>query len=455
MSANFNNQKLAVVGLGKLGLTFSACLADRGFAVTGVDINQDRVDAVNARTVGDVEPGLLELLKKSETLTATTSLNQAVRDNDVVFIFVNTPGEESGKFTTKDVLSVSRAVGEEIKSSGASPLIVLTSSVTPGSIEQEIIPALEEASGKKNGQGFDFCYSPVFIALGTMVRDYMNPDMALIGEASVEAGQRLEKVLQQLYTKEDVSVVHTNYINAELIKLCLSTFITTKITYANMLAALCDELSGADADTVAHAIGLDTRVSPKVLKGGMPYGGPCFPRDNRALLYVLNSVGVSGQLVTATDSFNADLLNVFAEKLTGLAGENGVIGVLGLAFKPETHVTEESSAVELVNLLAQRGRSVVVYDPEAMESAKEQLHPSVQFASSDIECVAKSSVTILATPWKEFADLPERLRGLSVSGKAIFDPWRTYDINAFPTDISYIPWGDSNVQENVLEENTV
>ncbi|MEX1112079.1 MAG: UDP binding domain-containing protein [Candidatus Andersenbacteria bacterium] len=275
----------------------------------------------------------------------------------------------------------------------------------------------------------------------------MNPDMALIGAASPEVGERLEHVLHKLYERKDVKFVHTNYINAELIKLCLSTFVTTKITYANMLAAVCDGLPGADSDTVAHALGLDSRISPKVLKGGMPYGGPCFPRDNRALLYVLRQAGVSEQLVAATDRFNEDLLTSFTDTLIHLAGENGIIGVLGLSFKPGTHVVEESASLELANMLASRGQTVVVYDPKAIEAAKPLLHPSIQFASSDIECVTKSAVTILATPWSEFDNLPLRLKESGVDNGVIFDPWRTYEHQDFVSGVKYVPWGRGSMQQ--------
>ncbi|MEX1112078.1 MAG: 3-hydroxyacyl-CoA dehydrogenase NAD-binding domain-containing protein [Candidatus Andersenbacteria bacterium] len=157
-------QSVSVVGLGKLGLAFAACLAHRGFQVTGIDISPERVAAINAGTVSDVEPGLQELLRESsDMLTATTNLSEAVGENEVIYLFVNTPGEPSGKFTTKDLLSAIENIGPDLAVCKTQPLVVLVSSVTPGTIEEEIIPALERVSGRKNGEGFYFCYNPVLL----------------------------------------------------------------------------------------------------------------------------------------------------------------------------------------------------------------------------------------------------------------------------------------------------
>ena len=436
--------RVSVVGLGKLGLPFAACWANRGFTVIGVDIDEDRVAAINEGRIGEYEPDVAEVLNASKAeLVATTDIARAAAETDTTFIMVNTPGEASGKFTNRYVLSVCEQLGEALAKKQERHVVVLASSVTPGSIENEIIPALEAASGKRNGQEFDFLYSPVFIALGSMVKDYLKPDMALIGEASTAAGDQLATMLRRFYTEADVPFVRTSYVNAELIKLTLSTFITTKISYANMLAELCDNIAGADVDVVAEALGLDKRISPKVLKGGMPYGGPCFPRDNRALLYLTKQAGIDGSIVQATDSFNTSLTDSLARQVKADLAADGRVGILGLSFKPNTDVVEESASIDLANRLHADGAAVIAYDPQALDNARAGVRDGMRLAASLADCLAVSDVVVVATPWAEFSELPQLLAKIADRAITVIDPWRLFSSDDFPEHVTYKPVGRS------------
>jgi len=379
----------------------------------------------------------------------TPDIETGCSDVDAVFLFVNTPGEESGKFSTRDVLAACEPLGRALRASKRPPLVVLVSSVTAGSIEDEIIPELEKHSGLRAGSDFDVCYSPVFIALGSMVRNYIEPDFTLIGEARSQAGDKLLALLKDFYDGIEPPAIRANYVTAEVIKLTLSTFITTKITYANMIMELCDALPGADADQVSEALGLDKRISPKSLKGGMPYGGPCFPRDNRALLYLLRQAGVAEELVSATDEVNHKLIHGLASRLVSLSGESEAIGVLGVSFKPDTDVIEESASVALVEELLSMGRELVVYDPAALESMKKVFGDRVAYASSVVDLTQQVSTVVVATPWDEFRELPRVMEDAGSAITVVVDPWRLFGDSDFSADVMYQALGRSVLEREV------
>lgn len=436
-----SSEKIAVIGLGKLGLPFVACWAKKGFEVTGVDVNPEVVELLSKGELTVVEPGVNEMLSKyADNISATTSIQDAVAGSTTVFIFVGTPDEGEGKFTTRFVLSACEEIGKAIKEASDRKQIVLVSSVTAGSIDEEIIPALESASAKKVNEDFDFCYSPVFIALGTMVRDYYSPDMALIGQSGEAAGERLWGLLQKFYDKKDVVLARTNFVNAELIKLTLSTFITTKISYGNMLAELCQRIPGADADVIVEAMGLDSRVSPKVLKGAMPYGGPCFPRDNRALMYLMKKWNVDGRLVDSTDEYNSAMVERIASRIQEYTVSGGSVAFLGVTFKSNTSVVDESAAIDVIKQLVERGFKVSVYDPEGLEGAKAIFGDSIEYGNSVSDVTDKADTVFIATPWAEFAELSAS--DFSFDRKVtVIDMWRMVDASKLGSKIDYIPFG--------------
>src|ERR1700674_483926 len=275
-------QSISVVGLGKLGSPLAACFAARGFDVHAVDADTQKIEALNRGIPPVHEPGLAELLRESQSrLKASQDTEKAVRDTGATFIVVGTPSKPDGGFSLRYVLPVCEAIGRVLSTKRDFHLVVLTSTVMPGSTGGEVIASLESASGKECGRDFGLCYSPEFIALGTVIRDFYYPDFLLIGESDARSGEMLSDIYKRT-CKNSPRVARMNFINAEITKLALNTYITTKISYANMLARLCEKLPGADASIATDALGLDSRIGPKYLKGAVSYGGPWFPRDNRA-----------------------------------------------------------------------------------------------------------------------------------------------------------------------------
>jgi UDPglucose 6-dehydrogenase len=320
----------------------------------------------------------------------------------------------------------------------------------PGSTGGEIKAALERASGKQCGVGFGLCYSPEFIALGTVIRDFYNPDFLLIGESDARSGDILSDIYKR-NCKNKPAIARMNWINAEITKLAVNTYITTKISYANMLARLCEKLPDADANVVTDALGLDTRIGPKYLKGAVSYGGPCFPRDNRALAALAARVGASSGLAEATDIFNRAQIKSLAELVKSHFSGRRSIGILGLTYKPDTDVVIESFGLLLAQELSRSNLPVVVYDPSANSERALGSSESVQVASSAVDCIAQSDVVILATPWREFRELPASawVRSSQEEPRVVIDCWRALSHLESNKDLRYIKLGFG--QENPVD----
>jgi UDPglucose 6-dehydrogenase len=418
---------VSVIGLGKLGAPMSACIAARGFKVTAVDLNSQKVDCVKRGVAPVKEPGLTELIQEAgKNLDATTNTGEAVYKSAATFVVVATPSEEGGGFSLQYVLPTCESIGRALATKKEYHLIALTSTVMPGSTGGAVKAALERGSGKKCGKDFGLCYSPEFIALGTVIRDFYNPDFLLIGESDAQAGDALEEMYKTI-CKNSAPVARMNFVNAEITKLAVNTYITTKISYANMLARLCERLPGADVNVVTDALGKDTRIGPKYLKGAVSYGGPCFPRDNRAMAALAAKVGASSGLAEATDRFNRAQIQSLAEIVKEQAGGDETIGILGLTYKPNTDVVEEAFGLLLAQELAKANVKVIVHDPMADITRALGSCKGVRIARDADECIADSGVVVVATPWQEFAEVPaERWRRASAP-RVVIDCWRTLE----------------------------
>ena len=423
--------KLSIIGLGKLGAPMAAVMAHKGQTVVGVDVNASFVDAINQGRPPVEEPSLTEMIRANkQRLSATQDYESAILATEVTFIIVPTPSSEDGKFSMRFVLAAAEKIGAALRKKAGWHLVVLSSTVMPGCTDDELVPTLEQHSGKKCGVDFGVCYNPEFIALGSVINDMLKPDIILIGESDGRSG----KILEDLYTgvcESNPRINRMNFVNAELTKLSVNTFVTTKISYANMLAEVCETLPGADVDVVTQAIGCDTRIGRKYLRGAMGYGGPCFPRDNVAFSALARTNGVPALLAEATDQVNRRQAPRLAEVIRSRLSRGGVAGILGLSYKPSTGVIEESQGVRLAQTLLSAGVHVVVYDPAAMENAKGQLSGDVAFATSAAECVRQADAFAITTSWAEFSKIsPADLKRRDGS-VLVLDCWRMLDRAAF------------------------
>jgi UDPglucose 6-dehydrogenase len=415
--------RIAVVGIGKLGAPLAAVLASKGNEVLGIDVNPEAVRLVNEGLAPVEEPGLQDLVTASrDRLSATTEV-AAAAEGDVSIVLVPTPSDERGAFSHGYVLGAVEKIGRALRGRDDYHLLVVASTVMPGTCEAEIRPALESASGRRVGESLGLCYSPEFIALGSVIRDMLEPDMVLIGESDARAGDVLEQVYAGV-CENDPPVRRMSLVNAELTKIAVNTYVTMKISYANALADMCERLPGADVETVTDALGLDRRIGAKYLRGAIAYGGPCFPRDNKAFGVFARDLGAEPLLAEATDAVNVAQTDRLARVVQSRLKAGNAVGILGLAYKPDTDVIDESPGLALARLLGDAGYEVRVYDPVATEAAVQALGGLAQGSSSAAELLAQSDVTVIATPWPEFAELP--IEALERGGRraVVIDCWR-------------------------------
>ena len=398
--------KISVIGLGKLGSPLAAVLASKGFSVVGTDLNHSLVDAVNAGVAPVDEPRLQELIDAHRgRLHATEDAAAAVAETDVTFIIVPTPSDDSGRFRNHHILAAMDAVGAGLRKKNGYHVVVVTSTVMPGSTGGEIRAALEVASGRAVGEHLGLCYNPEFIALGSVVRDMLSPDVILIGESDAKAGDILERIYQQSCDNKP-AVRRMNFVNAELTKISVNTFVTTKISYANMLAEICDRIPGADVDVVTGAVGADSRIGAKYLRGAIGYGGPCFPRDNVAFASLARMIGARAELAEATDVVNRHQVERVLAAIQAHRKQPGPIGILGLSYKPDTGVVEQSQGVALAERLIAEGHEVIAFDPKGLENARAAVSGAMVAAQSAEECVGRASLVVVMTPWPEFRAIP-------------------------------------------------
>jgi UDPglucose 6-dehydrogenase len=414
---------VSIIGIGKLGSPMQAVMAHKGHTVIGLDTNPRVVADINAGRAPVQEPGLQQMIEANRArISATDDIEQAVMATDMTMIIVPTPSGPDGRFSMSYVMQAAERIGGVLRRKQKWHLVVLSSTVMPGSTAT-LIPALEQWTGKKCGRDFGLCYNPEFIALGSVIHDMLNPDMILIGESDERSGGILEEFYKGV-CESNPRINRMNFVNAELTKLSVNTFVTTRISYANMLAQVCETLPGADVDVVTSAIGCDTRIGKKYLKGGLGYGGPCFPRDNVAFSALARANGAPALLAEATDALNRKQVPRLRELMLSRLPKGGTAGVLGLSYKPDTEVIEESQGVALAKDLLEAGARVVVYDPAAMNNARQQLSGNVTFAATATDCVRQSDVIVITTPWPEFKNLRpedfERDNGHPV----VLDCWR-------------------------------
>ena len=370
--------------------------------------------------------------------------NEAIQKSDASFVIVPTPSDNTGFFSNRFVLQAMETLGRALRNKKGYHMVVITSTVMPGSTGGEIKDALEAASGRKVGPELGLCYNPEFIALGSVVRDMLYPDSILIGQGDEKSGDMLQTIYLQMCERKP-PVQRMNWISAELTKISVNTYVTTKISYANMLADICDRLPGADVDVVTKALGADTRIGAKYLKGAMGYGGPCFPRDNVAFAALARKIGARADVAEATDRIN----NYQIDRLSGLVGKLAKTGtriaLLGLSYKPQTPVVEESHSVKLAARLADSGYVVVVPDPLAQESALSVLGDKVVSASSLESAVRECDLLIVGTGWPEYKAIDPAWCKRNGQRLTVVDLWRTLPNDKFGdvADVVHLGFGRS------------
>lgn len=393
----------------------AAAMASKGCNVVGVDVNQKTIDLVNAGKAPVVEPQLQDYISANQDhLTATTNYNEAISTTDISFIVVPTPSDERGFFEIAYAQQAFKSIGNALREKTEHHTIVLTSTVLPGATRYGCLPLLMDASGKKPGRDFSLCYSPEFIALGSVIRDFLHPDILLIGEYDEWSGG----ILQSFYRKvmENHPDVHRMTIeNAELAKIGLNSYITNKITFANLMGAICEKIPEGDCDQVLNAIGSDSRVGKKYLRCGLGYGGPCFPRDNKALGAFATSVGIDAKMMKTIDAVNSAIpYHIQSCIKKYLVGATRVL-ILGTSYKPSSNLLEESQAFELARIIS-LDYPVDTWDPVAPCSLQNKpdytayshiIIANLDPAFSDLTMYSVTPGTVIIDLWRSHPHLDE------------------------------------------------
>ena len=416
--------KIAVIGTGYVGLVTGTCFAETGNQVICVDIDKNKVDKLSSGQITIYEPGLEKLFLRNQRdnrLTFTTSLEDGIKDAQVIFLALPTPPGEDGSADLKYILGVSDDLGKIITEY---KVIIDKSTVPVGTADK-----VHAAIAKNAKVEFDVVSNPEFLREGVAVDDFMKPDRVVIGTSSEKA----KKILSDLYApfvRQGNPVIFMDEKSAELTKYAANSFLATKITFMNEIAQLC-ELLGADVDMVRKGIGSDERIGKRFLFPGIGYGGSCFPKDVQALAKSSTEVNYNFQILDAVMSVNEKQKLHLLPKIKSyfkndLKGKR--IALWGLAFKPNTDDIREAPALYIIEELLKEGASVAAFDPEAMNNVQQLLGDKITFVHSQYDALHGADALVIATEWSEFRT-PDFSRISSVlKNKAIFDGRNLFDL---------------------------
>ena len=414
--------KICVIGTGYVGLVTGTCFADLGNEVVCLDIDPDRISNLKAGLMPIYEPGLEELVKQNvaaERLVFTTDSASALDAAEYAFIAVGTPSGSDGEADLKYVRSAAEAIADHAQKE----IVVINKSTVPVGTGDWVANVI---SRRRNGKPLKFSVvsNPEFLREGSAINDFMNPDRVLLGSEDVQAALKVG----QLYQPLRCTIMTTDLRTAEMIKYASNAFLATRISFINEIANICDEL-GADVREVARGMGLDKRIGPQFLDAGLGWGGSCFPKDVKALEHMAVLHGTQPQLLQAVMEINRNQRRRAVMKLRKTLGSlsEKTIGVLGIAFKPNTDDIREAAAIEIIHLMQNEGAHVRAYDPQAMDNAA-NIFKNVTLCETPYQVAENADALILATEWNEFKQLDfKKLRSLMkqsviLDGRNLWDP---------------------------------
>lgn len=414
-------KKIAVIGVGYVGLVTAAGFSDLGNYVVALDIDEDKIKGLKAGKMPIYEPGLEEMVERNANagrLEFTTSYDEAIKGAEFVFIAVGTPegvdGEADLQYVRAAAISVAQAMDE--------PVILINKSTVPVGTGDWVADIVKEHQA--DAIPFAVVSCPEFLREGSAILDFMNPARTVLGSLDKEAAERVA----QLHIPLRAPIVITDLRTAEMIKYASNAFLATKISFINEIANICEAL-GADVKEVKVGMGYDPRIGPHFLEAGLGYGGSCFPKDVKALSHMAEIKGRHPQLLSAVMEINDDRRRLLVDKVHSAVGDvtGKHIGLLGLTFKPNTDDLRDAPALEIAQRLLEKGAEIHAFDPVSMTHAKKQI-PQIQMANDPYDLADGSDALVVCTEWNEFVHLDlERIRDLMksptvVDGRNIYDP---------------------------------
>ena len=414
-------EKITVIGTGYVGLVTGACLASIGHKVICIDNDKDKIAMLKQGRIPIYEPGLSALVAKNvkqNRLSFSDDIAEGVKASRVIFIAVGTPPRTKGEAD----LSAVEIVAEQIAANMNSYKLIVQKSTVPITTGRWVESTIDMFN--KRHAKFDIVSNPEFLREGTAIKDFMHPDRIVIGVEN----KRAKQIMAGIYEPIKAKIIFTDIKSAELIKHASNSFLAMKISFVNSLSRVCD-LSKADVEKVAEGIGMDKRIGSDFLKASLGYGGFCFPKDLAAFINVSERLGYSPELLKATAKVNEQQKEFFFRKIKKAVWNIGgkKIAVLGLSFKPNTDDTRLSPAIDIINMLKKEGAQIQVFDPKAMEKAKQELI-GVSYCEDAYEAIKGADCLVITTDWPEFKELNFKRvkqllkRPIIVDGRNMFDP---------------------------------
>jgi UDPglucose 6-dehydrogenase len=415
--------KIAVIGTGYVGLVGGAGLADFGNQVVCVDRIQEKIEQLERGEIPFYEPGLAEVVERNVRegrLSFTTDFGRAVAENDVIFCAVGTPEGEEGRVDLSQVDEVAREVGRHM----TGYRVIVQKSTVPVGTARRLREIIEE--NQPEPVPFDVVSNPEFLREGSAVEDFMRPNRVVVGADGEKALTVMRSIYAPLYLNR-TPIVETTPESAELVKYASNAFLATKISFINEIANICENV-GADVQVIAYAMGLDKRIGPKFLHAGAGYGGSCFPKDTKALVHIAEEAGAAARIVDAAVGVNKTQKERMVTKVLDAVGDvsGKTIGLLGLAFKPNTDDMRYAASIVLAEGLSSRGATIRAFDPVAMDNAR-KLMPFIDYVDDTYAAAEGADALVIATEWNEFRQLDfDRLKKLMRSA-VVIDCRNVYD----------------------------
>jgi UDPglucose 6-dehydrogenase len=434
--------KISTVGTGYVGLCTAVGFALKGYEVVTSTRDPEKADTINKGLPPFFEPGLEDLLKKAVSkgyLRCVLDRGEAILNTDVTFVATATPSQPDGRINLQHVQDSAREIGEALNKKSTYHLVVVKSTVIPGTTQNIVKPVLEKHSNKRCGADFGLCMNPEFLREGSAVHDTFHPDRIIIGEYDQKSGDVLEALYRDFYSEKMPPLIRTNLPTAELIKYANNAFLATKVSFINQIANICEKIPSADVTVVAKAIGLDKRVGPLFLNAGLGYGGSCFPKDVKALIAFSKGSGYDPVLLNASEEVNKVQPNKAVELCKTVLGslQGKRIAILGLAFKPNTDDMREAVSITVINHLLKEGANVIAYDPVATNNAKKIFKDKIEYAMSAIECISEADCCIIVTEWDEFKKIKPEKFIQNMKSPIVIDGRRVYEPKEFSQKLKF------------------
>jgi UDPglucose 6-dehydrogenase len=442
-----NKPKISVIGVGYVGLCTAVGFAGKGYSVVACDVDEAKIEKINKGIPPFHEPGLQEKLSESiaeGNLKGIANQTEcAVLETDLTFVAVGTPSRPDGSIDLQYIESAAISIGKALKQKNVYHVVIVKSTVIPGTTLDIVKPALERESKKKCGVDFGLCMNPEFLRQGSAFEDTVNADRVVVGSFDKKSGDKIEDLYKGFYSGHVPPIIRTTLSTAELIKYASNAMLATKISFINTIANMCEKIPGADVKIVATAMGLDKRIGPLFLDAGLGYGGSCFPKDVKALIACSKTFGYRPELLESTESVNKKqplkAVEFCKQQLGNLDGKK--IAILGLAFKPDTDDMREARVIPIVKALLNEGAFVVAYDPVAVPMAKTIFKNKIKYAKSAIDCLRNADCSILVTEWPEFKKLTPEDFSKNMKQPILIDGRRIYDPEVFGKKMKFITIG--------------